>query len=485
MHWSTRRFFVLLGTVTALGLAVRLAYTIGVRWDQNLWGDAFTYHFTANGIADGHGFATWVPRSFTNPDAIILSDPRSWHGVVSVGPSADNPPLYPLYLAGWSVLGLRTYHWHMIASVMLGASAVFVMGLVGRKIIGPRGGIITALIAAVYANFWVNDSVGTSESMGILASSIVLLLTYRAWESPTVQRILAVAAMCGLSGLIRSEFVLLLPLLIIPLLFRKLRDRPIKERIGLLLACGAVALLVMSPWLIRNLTKFEKPVLLATDAGLSLAATNCDETYSGASLGWWSPSCVVNVALVKRDGECRAVRAHSAVAKRRQTCDPSESDGVWRQRAFDYIGDHLDRFPVVLLARLGRMWELYHPGSPWGEINVDQKIAFDITEGRSEGAARLALAQFYMLAPFAIAGGVLLWRRKQTLAPLIALPILTSITALYAFGNTRYRTVAEPALVALGAVTVEVLIVRFWDQRRARREEPSEDPPRAEELQPT
>jgi hypothetical protein len=183
VHWSSRRFFVLLGLVTLLGLAIRLAYTIGVRWDQNLWGDAFTYHFTANGIADGIWFEQWIPKSFVRDAGhVILNPPESWSRIaVPVGPSADNPPLYPLYLAVWSVLGLRTYHWHMIASVMLGTSSVFVMGLVGRKIAGARVGIITALIAAVYANFWVHDSVGTSESMGILACGILILLAYRAW----------------------------------------------------------------------------------------------------------------------------------------------------------------------------------------------------------------------------------------------------------------------------------------------------------------
>ena len=239
--------------------------------------------------------------------------------------------------------------------------------------------------------------------------------------------------------------------------------RPIKERLGFLVAAGAVAVLVMSPWLVRNLTTFEKPVLLGADAGITLAATSCDETYYGAAQGWWSPGCII---------------------KHQPKGDPSVRDAFWRKRAFNYIGDHLGRLPVVFATRFGRMWELYHPGSPWGEIQPNQKLGYDITEGRSEMAARVSLAQFYLLAPFAIAGGVILWRRKKTVAPLLALPILVSFTAMYTFGNTRYRSIAEPALVALGAIAVEALIVRFWDQRRAHQEEPPSDPSPTKELQP-
>jgi hypothetical protein len=131
------------------------------------------------------------------------------------------------------------------------------------------------------------------------------------------------------------------------------------------------------------------------------------------------------------------------------------------------------------------MWEIFHPGSPWGPIQPNQKIAFDITEGRSESAARIALAQFYVLAPLAIAGAVILWRRKKPIAPLVVLPILVSLTAMLAFGNTRYRAVAEPAIVAFAAVAVEVVLVRFWDRRRARGQEPPDEPVRTKELQPT
>ena len=442
MQQSARRFFLLLGLITAIGLGVRLGYAIGVKWDQNIWGDAFKYHHAANGLVDGYGYQTWIPKQLLgHHQQIVLNIPaRGGRDAIPIGAAADSPPLYTSYLAAFSLFGLRSFHWHMIASVLLGTASVFVMGLVGRKIAGPRAGLIAAAIAAVYANFWVNDPVVTTESMGILAGAVLVLVAYRAWEKPTWQRLVWVGVVGGIASLVRAEFVMLLPLVVLPFVVRRLAGRSIKERVGLLALTGAVALLVMSPWLIRNLTMWEHPETLSTTGGLALAVSSCDTTYYGPLLGWWSPVCV---------------KGHQP---RR---DPSAEDAYWRDRATSYVNDHLGRLPVVALARFGRMWELYHPGSPWGEPKGNQKITFDIIEGRSKTAARIALAQYYLLMPLAIAGAVILWRRRMTIVPLVALPIVVSFVAVYTFGNTRYRTIAEVAIVAFAAVTVDALVKRY------------------------
>jgi 4-amino-4-deoxy-L-arabinose transferase-like glycosyltransferase len=467
---SSRRFYLLLGLVTLGAFAVRLAYALIVKWDQPVWGDAFTYHHVANGIVDGYGFQTWLPKSLDSAaTALVENPPAAWSKIaIPVGASADNPPLYPLYLAGFSLVGLRSFHAHMIASIFLGTGAVFMIGLVGRKVAGARAGIIAALLGAVYANLWLYDALVLSESMAILAAAVTLLLAYRAWEQPTLARVCWVGVACGLTMLVRAEFFLLMPIVLIPLVIKRMDGKAIKVRIGYLAAAGAVALLVISPWLIRNLTAFEKPETLSTDSGLALAVGSCDITYHGDFLGWWSPKCVNDVV---------------------PKGDPSEADQFWRKRATNYISDHLDRYPVVLAARLGRIWEIYRPGTPWGEIKVGDKIAFDIVEGRSESAARIALAQFYLLVPFTVLGFVVLWRRKVTIVPLLALPIMVSITALITFGNTRYRSIAEVTIVVASAVAFDALLRRYWDRRRKKPgdevpEAPTPDERPSEDLQP-
>jgi hypothetical protein len=122
------------------------------------------------------------------------------------------------------------------------------------------------------------------------------------------------------------------------------------------------------------------------------------------------------------------------------------------------------------------VFELYHPGAPWGTPNINQKILYDRIEGRELGAARIALAQYYLLAPLAIIGAVVLWRRKVTLLPFVATFVIVVSAVLIAFGNTRYRAPLEIAFVVLPAVAIDAAITRWWRRSSAPSAEPDTSP---------
>jgi 4-amino-4-deoxy-L-arabinose transferase-like glycosyltransferase len=444
MSAKSRRFYLWIGALTVVGLAVRVVYAYHWKWNQGIWGDAFYYHYQANGLVHGDGFATYIAHKNG--------------AVTAAAPSADHPPLFPLYLAAYSLVGLDSFHAHMIASCLLGAGTVWVCGLLGREVVNERVGIITAAIAAVYANLWVHDAIVTSETITIFMVAVMVLAAYRFWKVPTWRRAILLGIACGLGALTRAEVVLFLPLAVIPIVW-KLSGESVRKKVKLFVVTCACALLVMMPWLVRNLTTFDKPVFLSTGFGITLASANCGLTYHGELLGWWSIRCVG--PPVKGD--------------------VSVLDQKYRERGLNYIEGHLSRFPVVVGARIGRMWELFHPGSPWGPVHLNQKIALDFIEGRAIIASRIALAQFYVLAPLAIAGGVILWRRRVTIAPFVALPIIATFAGVIAFGNTRYRAPAEIAIVGLSAVAMDAILSalqRRWGRGRPPDTEPKPDEPR-------
>ncbi len=229
----------------------------------------------------------------------------------------------------------------------------------------------------------------------------------------------------GVATLTRSEGLLLLPVLVLPLAV-VLRDRTWAQRAVLAAVTGLVALALMAPWMIRNATTFEEPSppYLATGSGRVLAFGNCDETYSGRFLGYWNIDC-----------------SPSEFAG-----DESEIDTIHREKATAYMQDHLGELPKVALARVGRMWHLYR---------VDQGVEFDrFFERRVEAHARFALLQYYLMVPVALAGVVLLWRRKVTIIPLVAPFVLVTFTAASTFGITRYRVPSEVALCILAGLGV-------------------------------
>ena len=76
--------------------------------------------------------------------------------------------------------------------------------------------LASAFIAAVYPNFWFSDAIIMSETLVLLMAALTLLAAYRFWERPGSGRAVVLGVVCGLTALTRSEAVLLLPLLVLP-----------------------------------------------------------------------------------------------------------------------------------------------------------------------------------------------------------------------------------------------------------------------------
>ena len=119
----------------------------------------------------------------------------------------------------------------------------------------------------------------------------------------------------------------------------------------------------------------------------------------------------------------------------------------------DYIGDHRDRLPAVVTARVTRTFALGH---------IDSQVHFDkFAEGRPLGASWAGVGMFYAVAVGAVAGAVILRRRGVPSFPLTSAVVNVLITAVAFYGSTRFRAPAEPALVLLGAVAVDALVGRL------------------------
>ncbi len=417
-----RRFASWLLAATLVGLAVRLIFIFQWKYDQGIGGDSAYYHYQANALAQGLGFV----------------DPWSWAvRKTGVFPGAEHPPLYTMFLAIPSSLGFDTFRQHIVAGGILGSFTVPMVGIAGRSVAGSRVGIIAAFLAAVYANLWVNDALVLSETITALSVAFVVWLAYKFWRAPSLRNAAWFGLACGFVALTRAEIVFYLPIVALPLALRA-RGLVTKERLQRLGAMALLTALPVVPWVGYNLSRFEEPVTLSTGGDFTLANTYCETTFHGDRLGWWDLTCMAD--RWKRPG------------------DESEVAAKFREDGLDYLRDNLGRYPVVAAARIGRMWELYRP---------IQKLSFDSFEqGRSPNeVTRIALAQFYVLALLAIGGLVMLRRRKTIIYPLVGLAISSTLAAMIAFGNTRYRVPAEILLVIAAAVPLAAWLDRWRPDR--------------------
>jgi hypothetical protein len=417
-----------LAIVVVGALLVRVVYVFAYRRDFVPGGDAFFYHAGANLLADGKGF---ISPFFVN---------QGMHRA-----AAEHPPLYIVFLAIPSVLGMHSVLTHLLWSCVLGAGTVWLIGLLGRAVGGARTGIIAAVIAAVYPNLWAPDGQLQAETLSMFATVAILLLAYRYWQKPTWPRLVYVGAACGLGTLARSELILMVPFVVIPLVWAT-ADRSWGEKVKWLGASVLAAVIVIAPWTIYNVTRFEHPILISAQIDPLLASANCDTTYYGELQGYFDINCAL--AIAKEKGITLAD-------------DESEEGLIYRRAAEDYIRGHLSRLPAVEGVRLLRIVGLYKTSL---YVHADWYV-----EGRRPyWITWSGLYTFWLVALTAIAGAVVLHRRANSppLYPLLAPVFAVVVTVLVTYASTRFRTTAEPSLVVLSAIAVDALLVAVMKRNR-------------------
>lgn len=303
---------------TALGAVIRVAWLVA-GWNYPIgFEDAFFYHHQANLLADGKGFISPFPYLAS--------------GISS--PAAEHPPLYSLYLAVFSLAGATSVGWHQVATTLLGIGTVALVGLAGREAGGHRVGVVAAFVAAVYPHLWYQSGIVWAEASAQAAVALFVLVAFRYVRRPS-WRNLATVALAGAWASAWTELVLLIPLGVGAL---ALLTEP--ATLGGA-ACGGRprparwAWPCLVPWMAFNLARFDEPTTLSSNVGLTLASANCDSTWYGPRIGYWSFWCA----------ESAGTNASLAGG------DPSAVDAEARAQALTCIADHRERLPVVVAAR--------------------------------------------------------------------------------------------------------------------------------------
>jgi 4-amino-4-deoxy-L-arabinose transferase-like glycosyltransferase len=420
-----RRFWRILLLIALAALVLRVGYVAFAKTNQPIHGDQLFYNAEANRLARGDGFL----EPF-DPQALS-------RGVIREGkdPAADHPPLTVIVLAPVSFVPQR------LTMAVLGTVAVVIIGLLARRLAGDRAGWIAAGIAAIYPNLWVNDGLIMSETIATLVVALALFYAYRLIREPNVWNALIVGALCGLAALTRAELVLLVPLLAVPaaLVARSVAtaQRWKLAGVGVLAAAALIA-----PWVGYNLSRFDQPTYLSTNDGIALLGSNCDSVYYGGGIGL-------------TDLKCLGPNPRG---------DQSVDSKIFRDRAFDYIRDHKKRAVLVAFARVGRTWSLFRP---W------DMVSYNKGEGREGWVTTLGLIAYYPLLIAAIAGWVVMRRRRRRSWPLLVPVLVVTIASAATYGQTRFRVPAEPTLVVLAAVAIAAVVARDWPARRKRPARPA------------
>ena len=424
-----RSFVGAMAAVFVLALTVRVgavsfvpdgtncpACMIGMPIMEGVGGDGAHYLFAGRALSGGRGFV--VPMATEDV------------------PYAHQPPLWTLVMAATDEIGLETVREKKLLFALLGAGTAVLVGLATHQVASERASVIAASIAAVYPGFWLYERNFNSETIAFPLIAAVLILAYRYRRRPGWGRALLLGAAVALLCTARTEQVLVIPLLLVPVLVSTPSVRW-RTRVARVAACGAIIVATLSPWTIYNLGRFERPVLLSTGFGFTALVGACDTTFHGERLGGsdaWT--CLVTSPSTREK-------------------DPSVADGLMRQAAFDYTVHHLDRLPVVAIAREGRSWGFYEPA---------QQVRFNGQAlNAPPGATWTQVVAYWIVFACAAAGVVVLRRRRIPIYPLLTFPVIVVVTTLVTFGDSRYRATAEVSLVVFAANAIDAL----WSRLRS------------------
>jgi 4-amino-4-deoxy-L-arabinose transferase-like glycosyltransferase len=401
--------------VLILAVAVRVAYLgIGIERPETQLYDWAYFRGAAAGLATGKGFVQPVMYS---PVVLTANEP-----------SAEHPPLYTLLLTPISWVTDNNDFALRWLGIATGTLTVLVVMLLARRVAGERAGVLAGVLAAVYPNLWIHDALIMSESLAALLVSLVLLVAVRELQSPRVRVGAAwLGGLCGLAALTRGELIMLLPFVAVPVVWAT--QRPIASRIrsvGVVLGCFAI---VVGPWVVYNLSRFEEPVFISSNFDLNLRGSSCPESLTSVQRG----ALGFCVYLDPAEGADESVRAKQ-----------------YRSQALDDIRDHLDEYPLTVAARIGRTWSVYAPGF---ELDVGY------AEGRPRVVSLAGMAALWLSFPLLVLGFARVPDRR--VRALFGVPILiTLLPMLVSYGQMRYRIAAEPVIVVMVAIGITGLLER-------------------------
>jgi 4-amino-4-deoxy-L-arabinose transferase-like glycosyltransferase len=219
--------------------------------------DQISYDALARSLLDGRGYSfteNWYPFTPANT------------------PTSHWSFLYPLYLAGiYAVTGYHPLVARFLQAAVGGALLCFLIYKIGRQVVNEETGLVGAGLAAVYGYFIYYNVALMTETFFMVLVLLTLYLGIELKENPKPIRWVGLGLALGLAALLRQTILIFIPFLLL-WLFWELKNRGV--RWWHFAIPVVVIILMITPWTIRNYQVYREFLLLNSNAGYALFASN-------------------------------------------------------------------------------------------------------------------------------------------------------------------------------------------------------------------
>lgn len=384
-----------LGALPLVALVVRLAYAATLPPDivVTFEADPLTYDQIARNLAAGRGFRG---ASFYYPPGSDL-------------PTAFWDPLYPVFLASvYSILGHSIPLVRLIQAV-LGAVAVGLTFLIGRRLAGAAVGLVAAMISAVYPFFVYYSSQLLTETLFMALILAVFVAGFEAAARRHARWFIGLGCLIGLAALCRAEAFLFGLVYIAWAAWRSSKFWLRRTRVAALAVLAVLA--VMLPWGVRNRLTHGEFLLTTTKLGYNLYKYYHPQMTADQT---------VRVVPLPEFGE---------------RTEP-QREKLLREQALGFMVQDPVRTTWFMANKLALLFKL----TPSNDVN--------------RRYALVSVASYGLLVPFMLLGLAKAVKRRGRFLPVVAYVLFSVATKAAVFAGIRLRMQIEPFLIILAALAL-------------------------------
>lgn len=343
-------------------------------------------------------------------------------------PYYDSPlPAYFLAIVyrlfGHSYLAVR------LVQVLLGTLNVLILYRIAQRLFDPATAKVAGILAATYLPFLYYEGLLLKESVALFLLDSAALLILGALARPTWPAFWSVGATVGLLSLSRINALALVAACLI-LIAASLRRQAL-ARATLALLLGTV--MVIAPVTIRNKLVAGDWILITVSGGQVLYTANNPANQTGDLA---PVPFVRSTSLFERIDFHRRAEAETG---RRMT--PAEVSAYWRHKSLAFSLDH----PLTQARMVGHRFLRF-----WNEAELPDNHWIDIFK-RFSWVLRAPLPGYWLVAPFALVGMILLYRRRRELGLLYLILAFYLLSLLPFWVSSRYRLPIVGLLILFAA----------------------------------
>jgi len=294
-------------------------------------------------------YAARTPRGLHDPFFYLDYSRRAVQGggfyrLKDGEPTAYYPIGYPVVLTIWFwFMQHSPFPDHWIAAsaglnLILGTASIALAGVLGRRLVGPWVGAVTAVIVALFPSLIFHTAtILTETTFNFVFLCALLVLCWRPWAGrvPSWGRVAVFGLLLGASIQIRPIALLVVPMVLIALW----RTTEWRLALGRFAVVVGIVVATMVPWTVRNELVMHAFLPIGTTTGDNLCIGNFPGAQGHFSFPDWCFGHDLKVARPRFETERNTRLTHQAL--RWAVHHPArEVQLVWLRTRAEFLSDH-------------------------------------------------------------------------------------------------------------------------------------------------